>query len=241
LHSEAGWSDIGGGSAPESGSVVVKGCQRLSYHPLGEAVPDDIDRPNQPGPLSARPPSPEETVTLLQRIRAGDDAALNALLVRLLPRLRRWAHGRLPASARGVLETGDIVQSVAARAVRRLGAIQIEHSAALGSYLRQAIANEIADHWRRVIHRPAETSLNDSVPAVVTSPLERLIGAERVERYEAALRRLPPAERETIIGRFELAYGYEDLARYLGKPSVGAARVAVHRAVKRLTEEARHV
>jgi hypothetical protein len=38
-----------------------------------------------------------------------------------------------------------------------------------------------------------------------------------------------------------MAYDYEDLARYLGKPSVGAARVAVHRAVKRLVEEARHV
>ena len=51
----------------------------------------------------------------------------------------------------------------------------------------------------------------------------------------------PPAEREAIVARFELAYGYDDLARYLGKPSAGAARVAVHRAVKRLAEEARHV
>jgi RNA polymerase sigma factor (sigma-70 family) len=187
------------------------------------------------------PPSPEETVLLLQRIRGGDDGALNALLVRLLPRLRRWAHGRLPAAARGLLDTGDIVQSVAAKAIRRLGSIEIDHSAALGAYLRQAIANEIADHWRRVVHRPDETSLHDALPAASTSPLERLIGAERLRRYEAALQRLAPAERETIIGRFELAYDYEDLARYLGKPSVGAARVAVHRAIKRLTEEARHV
>ncbi|MEO5821480.1 MAG: sigma-70 family RNA polymerase sigma factor [Vicinamibacteraceae bacterium] len=204
-------------------------------------MPDDTDPRNEPGPHSARPPSPEETVTLLQRIRAGDDAALNALLVRLLPRLRRWAHGRLPLSARGVLDTGDVVQSVAVKAVRRLGAIQIEHSGALASYLRQAIANEIADHWRRVFIKPTETSLSEAVPASTTSPLERLIGAERLRRYEAALERLAPAERETIIGRFELAYDYEDLARYLGKPSVGATRVAVHRAVKRLTEEARRV
>jgi RNA polymerase sigma-70 factor (ECF subfamily) len=220
---------------------AVEGRLRLSYHPLDEPVRAETDPPNEPGPPPARPPSPEETVSLLQRIRGGDDAALNALLVRLLPRLRRWAHGRLPRSARGVFETGDIVQSVAAKAIRRLGAIEIEHSACLASYLRQAIANEIADHWRRVIQRPDETSLNDSLPAAVSSPLERLIGAERLKRYEAALQRLPPAERDTIIGRFEMAYDYEDLARYLGKPSVGAARVAVHRAVKRLVEEARHV
>jgi RNA polymerase sigma-70 factor (ECF subfamily) len=221
--------------------VPVEGRERLSYHPLGNTPLDDHDQSKPGDPPSAPPPSPEETVLLLQRVRAGDDGALNALRVRLLPRLRRWAHGRLPPSARGVLETGDIVQSVAVKAMRRLGSIEIEHSAALASYLRQAIANEIADQWRRVIQKPDETSLHDALPAASTSPLERLIGAERVQRYEAALQRLPAAERETIIGRFELAYDYEDLARYLGKPSVGAARVAVHRAVKRLTEEARHV
>ena len=203
-------------------------------------MPHDNHEP-LPGRASPSPPSPEETVSLLQRVRGGDDDALNALLVRLLPRLRRWAHGRLPKSARGMLETGDVVQAVAAKAVRRLTSIEIEHSAALGYYLRQAIANEIASLWRKVGHAPFETSVGDSLPGQMTSPLERLIGAERLRRYEAPLQRLSASERETIVGRFELAYDYDDLARYLGKPSAGAARVAVHRAVKRLTEEARHV
>jgi len=193
------------------------------------------------GRPSSPPPSPEETVQLLERVRAGDDDALQALLVRLLPRLRRWAHGRLPPSARGMLETADVVQTVLAKAVKRLAHIDIEHSASLGYYLRQAIANEIASEWRKAVRTPFETTVGESLPAASSSPLERLIGAERLQRYEAALRRLAPAERETIVGRFELAYGYDDLARYLGKPSAGAARVAVHRAVKRLAEEARHV
>jgi RNA polymerase sigma-70 factor, ECF subfamily len=199
----------------------------VTVHPEG--------RPSPP------PPSPEETVSLLERVRDGDDDALDALLIRLLPRLRRWAHGRLPPSARGMLETADVVQSVASKAVRRLAEIDVTHSAALGYYLRQAIANEIASEWRKAVRTPFETSVGESLPGDLTSPLERLIGAERLERYEAALQRLPPAERDTIVGRFELAYGYDDLARYLGKPSAGAARVAVHRAVKRLMEEARHV
>jgi RNA polymerase sigma-70 factor (ECF subfamily) len=140
-----------------------------------------------------------------------------------------------------MLETADIVQAVAAKAVRRLAAIDVDQPGALGGYLRQAIANEIAEVWRRAGRTPFETTAGESIPAAVTSPLERLIGAERLRRYEAALQRLAPAERETIVARFELAYGYDDLARYLGKPSAGAARVAVHRAVKRLAEEARHV
>jgi RNA polymerase sigma-70 factor (ECF subfamily) len=199
----------------------------VTVHPEG--------RPSPP------PPSPEETVSLLERVREGDDDALDALLIRLLPRLRRWAHGRLPASARGMLETADVVQSVLSKAVKRFAQIDVEHSAALGYYLRQAIANEIASEWRKAVRTPFETTAGESLPAVVSSPLERLIGAERLSRYEAALQRLPPADRETIVGRFELAYGYDDLARYLGKPSAGAARVAVHRAVKRLAEEARSV
>jgi RNA polymerase sigma-70 factor (ECF subfamily) len=199
----------------------------VTVHPEG--------RPTPP------PPSPEETVSLLERVRAGDEDALEALLIRLLPRLRRWAHGRLPASSRGMLETADIVQSVASKAVRRLAEIDVEHSGALAFYLRQAIANEIASVWRRAGRTPFETSAGESLPAEITSPLERLIGAERLRRYEAALQRLDPSDRETIVARFELAYGYDDLARFLGKPSVGATRVAVHRAVKRLAEEARHV
>jgi RNA polymerase sigma-70 factor (ECF subfamily) len=202
---------------------------------LNDATVHPEGRPPSP------PPSPEETLSLLERVRGGDDDALQALLIRLLPRLRRWAHGRLPPSARGMLETADVVQTVASKAVRRLASIDVEHAAALGYYLRQAIANEIASEWRKAVRTPYETSVGESLPETMTSPLERLIGAERLERYEAALQRLPPAERDTIVGRFELAYGYDDLARYLGKPSAGAARVAVHRAVKRLVEEARHV
>jgi RNA polymerase sigma-70 factor (ECF subfamily) len=188
-----------------------------------------------------QPPSPQETVELLHRVRAGEDAAVEELLARILPRLRRWAHGRLPRSSRGMLETGDIVQVVASKAVRQLASLAIDRSVALGYYLRQAVANEIASQWRRADRTPLETSLGDSLPAADTSPLDRLIGVERLQRYEAALSRLDIGEREAIVGRFEFAYDYDELARYLGKPSAGAARVAVHRAVKRLTEQARHV
>jgi RNA polymerase sigma-70 factor (ECF subfamily) len=43
---------------------------------------------------------PETSLSLLERAREGDADALNALIARYLPRLQRWAHGRLPAWAR---------------------------------------------------------------------------------------------------------------------------------------------
>jgi RNA polymerase sigma-70 factor, ECF subfamily len=187
------------------------------------------------------PPSPEETLNLLQRVRAGEESALEVLLARLLPRMRRWAHGRLPHASRGLLETGDVVQSVLARAVKHLALADFNKSAGLMYYLREAVDNQIRSEWRRANRAPMATTARDSLPAQATSPLERLLGEERWRRYEAALQRLDVVERDIIVGRFELAYDYDDLARYLGKPSAGAARVAVHRAVKHLTEQARYV
>lgn len=80
-------------------------------------------------------PTPEETVRLLGLIRAGDTGALDELLARILPRLRRWAHGRLPKASRGMLDTGDIVQSVAARAARLFAGLDVNASADLTYYL----------------------------------------------------------------------------------------------------------
>lgn len=72
------------------------------------------------------------------------------------------------------------------------------------------------------------------------SPLEEAIGSEAVERYERALERLKPEEREAIVARVELGYSYEDLATVLNKPSAEAARKSAERALIRLAEEMKH-
>jgi DNA-directed RNA polymerase specialized sigma24 family protein len=201
-------------------------------------VADDFELPR--ADEQRRPHSPDETATLLDRVRAGDDDALEALTARILPRLQRWAHGRLPPAARGVLDTPDLVHAVVARAVRQLAATDARQSSACGYYLRTSIHDEIVSRWAGAHGTPAVSSI---APTTVTgtSPLERAIGAERLERYEAALRRLTGTDREAIVGRFEFAYSYDQLARYLGAPSADAARAAVHRAVGHLTEQARYV
>jgi RNA polymerase sigma-70 factor (ECF subfamily) len=61
-----------------------------------------------------------------------------------------------------------------------------------------------------------------------------------VDRYEQALARLRPAEREAIIGRVEMGYSYDQLAEALEKPSAEAARKAAQRALVRLAQEMDH-
>ena len=58
-------------------------------------------RPRPSGQAVSVPADAESTQDLVQRARSGDEAALNSLFTRYESRLRRWAHGRLPASARG--------------------------------------------------------------------------------------------------------------------------------------------
>jgi RNA polymerase sigma-70 factor (ECF subfamily) len=116
----------------------------------------------------------------------------------------------------------------------------VRNQGALQAYLRQAVMNRIRDVLRQHQRRPAQTQLPVHLKNDETSPLDRLLGAERVARYEAAIQRLRTADREVLIGRFELQYSYEELTVVLDKPTVIATRVAVTRAMKRLIAEMRH-
>jgi RNA polymerase sigma-70 factor (ECF subfamily) len=182
-------------------------------------------------------PSPDEepTVRLIERFRSGDSDALDILLARHLPRLRRWAAGRLPATARDGVDTQDLVQETLVRTLRLIGAFECRRDGALQAYLRQALMNSIRDCIRSTRRRPiGEPLRDDSKPAGGDSPLELAIGRECAERYEAALNELEAPDREAIVGRIELGYDYDELATALEKPSPGAARIAVRRALLKL-------
>jgi RNA polymerase sigma factor (sigma-70 family) len=203
---------------------------------MGAPVPDDP--PTQS--VSAVPVlNPEATIELLSRARSGDEAALNRLLERCLPPLRRWAHGRLPPFARDLHETSDLVQDTVISALRHLDGFEARREGALQAYLRQALANRITDVVRQHLRRPMPAEMPAHMPAPGASPLDLAIGAENHARYEAALARLRDEDREAIVTRMELQYSYEELAVALGKPTANAARVAVTRALRRLTNEMR--
>jgi len=184
---------------------------------------------------------PETTVELLNRVKAGDDAARERLVARCIPPLRRWARGRLPSYARDMLDTEDLVQESVLAALGRIQGFEARREGALQAYLRQALANRIKDVIRYKRRRPLQTELPEDVSDQGESPLDQVIGVENTERYEAAMLRLRDTDREAIIARVELRYSYQELAVALGKPSADAARVAVARAVYRLAREITNV
>lgn len=181
----------------------------------------------------------ESSIELLAKVRAGDNTALERLLTRHLPKLRRWASGRLPAWARDRDDTDDLVQETVIQTLRRIEGFDPRHEGALQAYLRQALLNRIRDAVRRAGRRGGVVPLDEQMKSLDASPLECAIGTESVERYDTALATLREQDREAIISRIELGHSYEELAELLGKPSADAARVAVHRAMLRLAEAMR--
>jgi len=171
------------------------------------------------------------------RAKNGDEAARNELCARYLPRLRHWAHGRLPDWARDHLDTEDIVQDTLLQSVRRLDAFTPEHDRAFCAYLCEALRNRLRDAIRRANRRPAGAPLEESSPTSSPSPLELAVGEQTLRRYEAALNRLREPDRELIVGRVELGLDYSELATLMNKPSLTATRVAVSRALLRLATE----
>ena len=221
----------------DSAQTPVKGA----YHDPRTGIHSGLPMTPDARSTSARPLAPEATIELLDMVRQGDDQALNRLFERCIPALRRWARGRMPQAARGMLDTTDLVQDTVVAAMRNLEAFESRHQGALQAYLRQAVMHRIYDLNRQRQRRPEQVELPVELADEQTSPLDRLIGSENVKRYEAAVQRLSDADREAIIGRVELEYSYAELAVVLGKPSPDAARVAVTRAMKRLADEMRRV
>ena len=76
----------------------------------------------------------EASIELIRLAQNGDAQALERLVRRYLPRLQRWASGRLPGYARGLAETQDIVQDALIGTVRNLPDFRDRGDGALQAY-----------------------------------------------------------------------------------------------------------
>ena len=188
------------------------------------------------------PPAPQLLLTteLLHRAKEGDRQALEALTARYLPRLQRWATGRLPAYARSLFDTADLVQETLMRAVEGLGGIEVRGPGGFQSYVRQAVLNRIRDQIRWAKRRPGPEGVPEDLAARLPSPLEMAIGADVLGRYEKALEQLSEEERQILHLRIELDFEYDEIAAMTGRPSPAAARMATLRALRRLAERMGH-
>jgi RNA polymerase sigma-70 factor (ECF subfamily) len=187
-------------------------------------------------------PQPQTLITieLLQRAKQGDPRALEHIMERYLPRLQRWARGRLPDYARAMLDTSDLVQETLSRTLQGLDRVEVRGPGGFEAYVRQSVLNGIKDQIRRaaIRHGPCEVPKDLVHPA--PSPLENAIGAELLERYERGMAQLDAEDQRLLHLRIELEFDYGEIAAMTGRPSRDATRMAFQRAVARLAEAMGH-
>lgn len=179
----------------------------------------------------------ESTATLLAKVKDGDQMAREQLCNTYLPMLRRWAHGRLPAYARDLAETDDMVQNTLIKAMNKLDSFSSVREGAFLAYLRTILLNNIRMEIRRFSNqRDLLKKQQDPDSVTVQSALDQAMGTEVVENYEQALMKLPSQAREAVILRVELGYSYPEIAAAIECASANAARMMVSRSLYKLAE-----
>jgi RNA polymerase sigma factor (sigma-70 family) len=214
------------GTAPVPATALGEDSAPLTVAPRRTAVTD-----------VSSPTRLRSTIELVARSKAGDAQAWDDLCLHTLQVLSRFAAGRLPGMARGMVETQDVVQEAAMRGLRRLDRFEFRHDGAFRAYLRTVLMNVIRDQARAAARAPIADSLSDDHPERGPSPFELAIGRQRTAHYELALQKLSSRDRQAIILRLEQQASYEEMAGALNLPTPNAARQRVRRALLRLGRE----
>ena len=182
-----------------------------------------------------RPPSDlETTLSLLVKVRGGDEAARDRLYKRYMPGFRRWAHGRLPSIARGMKDTDDLIDETFAAAFRRVDGFEHRRRGGFLAYLRTTYKHLVIDELRKAQRAPRLVPLDEDLQSRELSPLEKMLTDELLAAYEAALTRLTVAQREAFLMRIELGFSHAQVAEALGCQTREAARMLVVRALVRM-------
>ncbi|MEM7261928.1 MAG: sigma-70 family RNA polymerase sigma factor [Planctomycetota bacterium] len=162
---------------------------------------------------------------LLAQAQDGSNEAREELFRRLVPRLERFAHGRIQSSLRSMSDTQEIVQETIFRAIPRLESFKPRHEGALMQYMKQILMNRIRDLSRR--NRPVapieDENMLPSNPEL--SPIEKVVGEETLKSFESTLMKLKEDQRLAVMLHIEMGYSLSELAEALNRNSEAARKV----------------
>ena len=180
--------------------------------------------------------SSDSTAELVLKAKVGDRSAENEIVRRSLPRLKRFAHGRLPSRVRHGYDTEDIVQDSMLHTLQRLSTFDPTRPGGLQAIFesrsRIACGTNAAGRSASVRRRPWPMSSTSGRRRSTRRRRRRSPGVSTSRREP------PSADRSLLVARIDLGYDYKQIARLFDKPSPDAARVAVHRALRRAVNAA---
>ncbi len=194
-----------------------------------------------------------ESVALIERARAGDASALNAIFTRHRARLRRMVDIRLDRRLQARVDASDVIQDAYLEVAQRLDEYLRDPKLPLFLWLRLVVGQrlmklhrlhlgtQLRDVGREVsLYREALPAASSAAMAAQllgkhTSPTQAVIRAERMLRLQEALNTLDPIDREVLSLRHFEELTRAETAQVLGITEGAAAKRYV-RALKRLTD-----
>ncbi len=196
-----------------------------------------------------------DTVSLIRRHRGGEQAALEELFRRHVPRVERIVRVRMGPLLAKRVDVADVVQETLLRGFEKLDSFEPREEARLVHWLATIAEHKIQElarlHGRAKrdvrrevrLHDVARASGASSVtwdPATdATGIVEKLQRRELAQTVDACLAELPAEWREAILLRDYADASWGFVAEQLGKTSEGAARALYHRARAELAERVR--
>jgi RNA polymerase sigma-70 factor (ECF subfamily) len=192
----------------------------------------------------------DEVVTerMIAQARAGDEAALAALLELYRNYLRLVARSMIGPALRVKLEPSDLVQETFLKAHREFAGFAGESERELVAWLRRILARTLADqvkHHRRkgrnyqqeesldLLLERSDQTLTQALASHSGSPSERASHREQAVLLADAVSQLPADYREVFILRTLEHVPFDEIAAKMGR-SVGAVRMLWARALERL-------
>jgi len=169
---------------------------------------------------------------LLQRLRAGEPAAGEALVKRYCQPLMRYLqrvageHAAEELHQQTWLSVLDHVENFDAAS----------NSGGFKAWLFRIATNKANDFWRskgreKVAKEGLRLVIDEEGPAAG----ERLEGSEQAERLRVAIARLPEAQRQVLMLRYYSDMKFVEIAKVLGCP-LNTALGRMHKAIMKLKE-----
>jgi RNA polymerase sigma-70 factor (ECF subfamily) len=164
--------------------------------------------------------------------------------------LRLLARLHLDERLRGKLDPSDLVQQTLLRAYQGLAQFRGRSSGEMAAWLRQILANTLANAVRDMarakrdvaLERSLETSMADSsarleawLIADQSSPSQRAERNEQLLRLSQAVAGLPDDQREVLLLRHIQGWSLPDIAEHLGRTRPAVASL-LRRGLKQLRE-----
>ncbi len=196
--------------------------------------------------------SPSDSRRLYERLAAGDDAALEALLDLHLPELRAFVRLRTGWEIRRKESSSDVVQSVCREILQHRDRFRHPGENAFKHWLFLTALRKLsnkAEYWRAAKReaarevRPSDADADDShadrelldVYGTLCTPSRELVSREEVQRIEATFDQLSEEHREVITLSRIVRLSHAEIAEKLGR-SEQATRQLLFRALSRLAE-----